>query len=294
MRGRRNLGFTLIELLVVIAIIAILAAILFPVFAQARESARQSSCLSNLKQMGTAAAMYTQDYDEKNALGWGNDPAVGYATTFNHQVPNNWRASTLGTFRPNIASQQWANTLQPYNKNYKVYFCPSTSPVEIVAAGEYTNPANPVPWEKVSYTYNGLLSNYSLAGVAAPSTLIMFWEGRGAAAVKGFALTNPGMSCPDPNLACSYVPQTANGCAGGNGGSSFEFQTSGRMGFHKGGSNFLYVDGHAKWRRQANPGQVGDYRYDPYAQYDANGFPLSYWYDGCHAWMFRPDYENPS
>src|ERR687884_230020 len=60
----RKRGFTLIELLVVIAIIAILAAILFPVFAQARDKARSASCLSNLKQMGTAWMMYTQDYDE--------------------------------------------------------------------------------------------------------------------------------------------------------------------------------------------------------------------------------------
>src|ERR1051325_9917038 len=71
--GTSRFGFTLIELLVVIAIIAILAAILFPVFAQARESARMSSCLSNLKQIGTGTMMYIQDYDEKypNTIAWG-------------------------------------------------------------------------------------------------------------------------------------------------------------------------------------------------------------------------------
>jgi prepilin-type N-terminal cleavage/methylation domain-containing protein len=67
---RPRTGFTLIELLVVIAIIAILAAILFPVFAQAREKARQSGCLSNLKQIGTALMMYTQDYDEAFPCTW--------------------------------------------------------------------------------------------------------------------------------------------------------------------------------------------------------------------------------
>src|SRR5436189_380395 len=66
---RSKSGFTLIELLVVIAIIAILAAILFPVFAQARESARSTSCLSNLRQIGTSIRMYSQDYDENFPMG---------------------------------------------------------------------------------------------------------------------------------------------------------------------------------------------------------------------------------
>src|SRR4051794_1213489 len=104
----RRRAFTLIELLVVIAIIAILAAILFPVFAQAREAARQSSCLSNMKQIGTALTMYTQDYDETLA---GND---GIEEGFG--LPQGLLTPCCG---PN-ANRNWARDVQPYVKNLKV------------------------------------------------------------------------------------------------------------------------------------------------------------------------------
>jgi prepilin-type N-terminal cleavage/methylation domain-containing protein/prepilin-type processing-associated H-X9-DG protein len=99
--SRSRHAFTLIELLVVIAIIAILAAILFPVFAQAREKARQTSCLSNLKQIGIALTMYQSDYDSM------------------------YPPSQLGT-GTNIVS--WPSMIQPYIKNEQVFVCPSTSP----------------------------------------------------------------------------------------------------------------------------------------------------------------------
>src|SRR5260221_9402986 len=90
-------GFTLIELLVVIAIIAILAAILFPVFARARESARKISCLSNLRQIGTCAAMYSQDYDEDVINEWVNTFPAGanydykqYSPYFIQPYIKNW------------------------------------------------------------------------------------------------------------------------------------------------------------------------------------------------------------
>src|SRR5438477_10441937 len=86
MKHRGFRGFTLIELLVVIAIIAILAAILFPVFAQAREKARSISCLSNLKQIGLAIAMYTQDYDEQFVFSWGG--AGNWPVTLNPYIKN--------------------------------------------------------------------------------------------------------------------------------------------------------------------------------------------------------------
>src|SRR5205085_5932984 len=114
-------GFTLIELLVIIAIIAILAAILFPVFAQAREKARQTSCLSNTKQLGTAYVMYLQDYDE----------------TFPPHVTE--RTAPLGT--PDTpearAPYSYKTKLDPYVKNQGVYKCPSAPAWPTPSAGKW-------------------------------------------------------------------------------------------------------------------------------------------------------------
>ena len=110
-------GFTLIELLVVIAIIAILAAILFPVFAQAREKARAISCLSNTKQIGVAQLMYAQDYDET---------IVPFRACPRSPVPGEPNAVLCTTVDLAIP-QTWTETLQPYLKNHQLLFCPSFS-----------------------------------------------------------------------------------------------------------------------------------------------------------------------
>jgi prepilin-type N-terminal cleavage/methylation domain-containing protein/prepilin-type processing-associated H-X9-DG protein len=110
-RRRRRSGFTLIELLVVIAIIAILAAILFPVFAQAREKARAASCLSNMKQISNAMLMYVQDYDETL-------PEPGLAGVFRNATD-----SGLGQLYYGV--QPFYLAVQPYAKNYQVFACVS-------------------------------------------------------------------------------------------------------------------------------------------------------------------------
>jgi len=112
---QKKSGFTLIELLVVIAIIAILAAILFPVFAQAREKARQTSCASNLKQIGLAFKMYIQDYDER----------YPYNRTHGDKGDNT-SAGRKGAIGEDSAWGGWiSNSLIPYTKNQAIYMCPS-------------------------------------------------------------------------------------------------------------------------------------------------------------------------
>src|ERR1051325_3771909 len=109
MRTRaRTRGFTLIELLVVIAIIAILAGILFPVFAQAREKARQATCLSNVKQASLASLMYAQDYDET--------------------LIRLTRITSKSGAEGYDESWDWPKMLEPYMKNRQVYGCPSVGP----------------------------------------------------------------------------------------------------------------------------------------------------------------------
>ena len=112
-------AFTLVELLVVIAIIAIMAAFLFPVFAQARESARASTCKSNLHQVGTALGMYYQDHDGTYPLIDGNNNNAG---SFLNEPPGTRGTNPISL---NWQSNCWANSLQPYIKNWKVYSCPS-------------------------------------------------------------------------------------------------------------------------------------------------------------------------
>lgn len=171
----RARGFTLIELLVVIAIIAILAAILFPVFAQAREQARKTACLSNMKQIGIALTMYRQDFDGRGPFG-------------------GWEAGPAGQFNTNDPTskffEDWQFTLQPYVKNAQMFRCPSDK----IA---YVN-------RPISYIYNNQLNAARIPAsesqVENSSAVVCLWEGCGPPASATEAR-------PPADLAAEFPPK---------------------------------------------------------------------------------------
>ncbi|RYX83757.1 DUF1559 domain-containing protein [bacterium] len=156
-------AFTLIELLVVIAIIAILAAILFPVFARARENARRTSCLSNVRQLGLGIMQYTQDYDERYT------PCTTCTIV----------GAPLGACNTGLAIL-WPQLLQPYVKSTQVFQCPSDTNSTAIPAWAMPNP--PAPYIKPihnSYlsSYNLMYNSASLASVQSPATTVILADG---------------------------------------------------------------------------------------------------------------------
>lgn len=153
---QRRSGFTLIELLVVIAIIAILAAILFPVFARAREKARQTSCLSNVKQMGIGVMMYVQDYDEVMP------PYLIQNVTRGPELPVISGANYL----------YWMDTILPYVKNWQIYVCPSGGSY----AGTTRDYAGCYGANYLLWTHWGTSFRTSLAEIEEPAETICICE----------------------------------------------------------------------------------------------------------------------
>ena len=241
-------AFTLIELLVVIAIIAILAAILFPVFARARENARRSSCQSNLKQIALGIKQYTQDYDEKFPYA---------ANTVPGRTP-----ITLASGPSGPGPIGWADGIQPYVKSTQLLQCPSDETEQQTAdpnkagysdysinrelsnqnfATSISSPGTPKP----EYGNGGI----SEAGVERSSLTVMITEGEGkgsgSSAAYHFNGSQPGLSS---NIYSSELPTVGGLLNNGLIGSSNIFNR------HLDGTNFAFVDGHVKWYRISDPG----------------------------------------
>ena len=288
-------AFTLIELLVVIAIIAILAAILFPVFAQAKEAAKATSDLSNLKQMGTSVAMYNTDYDDLMPLGHGSDPATGqHGYNFYKYVPADWATTPTPAIRVDFSRPFTLNAIQPYTKNDQIYAAPGMSPWDY----QTTNPV--LAGKKkgtTTYAYNGYLHGYNGTAISAVANLPLFTEANGNRVGVGVGFANPALTCATPGGGCFYIPATSTGCATGNGstGAMYTKFDSAASSYwtYKRGQNWTFADSHAKFQRVGAtiaPGNT-DWRRDPWTGYDVQGNAGSYWWNGCHAWLFRPDYD---
>jgi prepilin-type N-terminal cleavage/methylation domain-containing protein len=289
-------GFTLIELLVVIAIIAILAAILFPVFAQAREKARQTSCVSNNKQMATATLMYSQDYDEVFPFSYGTYQGVwltqASGTPYVGDTPPGWRTANADWVGG--MGQYWGNSVQPYTKSYGTLQCPSAAIASGLTGTQAAGQPAPV---KTSLAYNGLLHSYNLAGINSPATVPMISEGNGRGYFNGYQSGNPFLRCGPNNLPCTYIPAVSGCAASVNGQRSGWFGFIGPASVHGEGQSYAYTDGHVKFRKLSvkvvAPG-VTHWDAEPFAQYNATQYPVSSYTDGCHIWFFRPDYVLPN
>ena len=282
--GSPSQGFTLIELLVVIAIIAILAAILFPVFQKVRENARRATCQSNLKQVSTAMIQYTQDYDETYPIAVTRTAAPENAWLYNYSlaVPSDWRPESRTTYP--MRDSYWAMSLQQYIKSFAVYNCPSTS--EYKYAGlPYATPQK--QWADMAVAMNGNLGALKLAAIHSPAILIMFTESNGAYSLAGQSITFPTPVCDDATQPCVYAEPSATACATGNGATDNWYSNEAfNANVHNGGGDYAFADGHVKWMHHN-----GDYRYDPWTGYDGSGNPMYFITDGCHGWLYRPEMD---
>jgi prepilin-type N-terminal cleavage/methylation domain-containing protein/prepilin-type processing-associated H-X9-DG protein len=229
-RNAKASAFTLIELLVVIAIIAILAAILFPVFAKAREKARQTACLSNTKQMGLGIMQYVQDYDETYPMG-------------------SFSSSGVGMTAAEVAIDRWYKAIVPYTKNTDIRSCPSA-------------PAQPVNTYQTNYGIHSdickRVNQPPAADAVTPESLIVNTAGTlllGDAQTIDMTTVNRTDSTTwlkaETNAAVDWDMKGLRFFSSSTSYFTNTDPSNGRWpaARHNGGTNLTYCDGHAKWMK---------------------------------------------
>ena len=227
----RKKGFTLIELLVVIAIISILAAILFPVFARTKEKARQTSCASNLQQLGLAYASYRVDYDGK--------------------LPMMVAWSSSGS------EYRWIQAIFSYVNNYQVYACPSNE-----VAQDATDPSRPnrnAPMPETSFLYSlgsvmaqrgTILSETAVKDPAGTWMLMDGWYFTGTTELTSYNVFMYNFAGEGAMLVGQSIASWVNGRTTQSVPSR---QVLDRLLRHNDGVNVAYYDGHVKWQKAALP-----------------------------------------
>ncbi|HZO91235.1 MAG TPA: DUF1559 domain-containing protein [Chthonomonadaceae bacterium] len=233
-QSRKTPGFTLIELLVVIAIIAILAAILFPVFAQAREQARATACLSNTKQIALGELMYAQDYDEI-IIPW--------------NTSNRW----VDPQDVQIAGN-WTTLIQPYIKNKQILFCPSFNEQASIRAmsepdcdgGADNWLQNPPP---SFYLAHYGIAFHTVFGDCTQDSPYAYYPGSGRAGSADSQYYNESLAAVvqparTANIGDSWTIWRPGASPQPRVGTAFGCEARYR---HKGGGNFSFLDGHSKW-----------------------------------------------
>jgi prepilin-type N-terminal cleavage/methylation domain-containing protein/prepilin-type processing-associated H-X9-DG protein len=228
-------GFTLIELLVVIAIISILAAILFPVFARARENARRTSCLSNLKQLGLGMMQYLQDYDETFPVHYYspiyNDSTSGRVLQTDPSMPGSVYNTQVGTLFGKYIS--WMDVIHPYVKNVQVHRCPSLKDTTYSAYGYNDGFTNNSRYYRNNNSVWPTAMPMRAAGVQRTAEVFLLMEYH------------------------SLFNIYANPIDGGNWARNTDPEFYQRVSPHLDGGNVVFADGHAKWFTRSRLGSPG-------------------------------------
>ncbi len=287
-------AFTLIELLVVIAIIAILAAILFPVFAQAKTAAKKTQALAQIKQQGLSASIYISDYDDKFPSAYAtynSGSTFRYWYLYAATVPAGWASPSTGYVESEDAIQ-WANATQTYRKNYQMLEAPGQP---VVPVGFAWNTGRNYK-ARVGFSMNGFLSNYDHSAINLVTQVPLFWQDDDN--WDGLAWANPFLTC-DGTGPCRYASMDNCSIQTGVNNPAWCTNTWAGLKFYRYGRTAIVVYADTSARAITYGHKIGApaapntpyHKTNPHRYYNANGTGNSPYYCGTKLveCIFAPD-----